>query len=403
MTRQGKSLLFCMLIASLSVKTGAEFYCHGDICNWGTKNQFCSSVFKMCRNCADVVMDCGTARQPINCTSFCTSHLVETELSKLTDNNCFTPGTPANGFSDAIPSENGLTTIRTNISFNCEKGYHLIGSQMITCLGNNSWTGTPPFCLDRAYNIWKYMGIAVSGVSVITVLATCLLWRRNKRNEMPSEESPEVDSLAESGIESCITEQNETSPMLTADRVLAYGNLKMEDKGVGTETYQEQKALQDNLNSINPGDEESSKGEQHIQKDRNKVSNNHQHKDSAYVHITSLNVNVNHSQVNNNADNRNSETLSNLNTADEEKEERTCDKTPTEESQITTDAIPETSEKPSSRGTKSLPSRMPSNSPPKIDTKAMDRAFVPGSKQLEHTKSTVIGLGKRTFHKSDIG
>ena len=66
-----------------------------------------------------------------------------------TERSCGNPGTPDNGEKNSSSYQYGNT-----ISFTCNVGYTLQGSQVRTCQTNGEWTGTQPTCdskLDSFY------------------------------------------------------------------------------------------------------------------------------------------------------------------------------------------------------------------------------------------------------------
>ena len=55
---------------------------------------------------------------------------------------CSNPGTPSNGQQVGRSSY----TYESDVRFDCQKGYHLLGSAVRTCLGDGTWSGQQPTC-----------------------------------------------------------------------------------------------------------------------------------------------------------------------------------------------------------------------------------------------------------------
>ena len=68
-----------------------------------------------------------------------------------TERSCGNPGTPDNGGKNSSAYQYGNA-----ISFTCNVGYTMQGSQVRTCQTNGEWTGTQPTCtskLDSFYHV----------------------------------------------------------------------------------------------------------------------------------------------------------------------------------------------------------------------------------------------------------
>jgi len=61
-----------------------------------------------------------------------------------TERSCGNPGTPENGEKNSSSYQYGSA-----ISFSCNVGYTLQGSQVRTCQTNGEWTGTQPTCSSK--------------------------------------------------------------------------------------------------------------------------------------------------------------------------------------------------------------------------------------------------------------
>ena len=61
-----------------------------------------------------------------------------------TERSCGNPGTPYNGEKNSSTYQYG-----NSISFTCNVGYTLQGSQVRTCQTNGEWTGTQPSCTSK--------------------------------------------------------------------------------------------------------------------------------------------------------------------------------------------------------------------------------------------------------------
>ncbi|XP_060575403.1 uncharacterized protein LOC132732889 isoform X2 [Ruditapes philippinarum] len=126
--------------------------CYGDICNKWSDDQFCSDIFKMCRNCAEVVTDCGTKKQPQECFQFCVSHYAKLEQEREKNSTCSLPRLANGMVNTSNINTNGRVTIHSDVTFSCHMGYTLEGVVSKRCLGNDNWTDVDtPICIDNSY------------------------------------------------------------------------------------------------------------------------------------------------------------------------------------------------------------------------------------------------------------
>lgn len=58
--------------------------------------------------------------------------------------DCGDPGTPENGFRIGSKHEYG-----SEVSFSCDPGFQLSGSQTRSCQSSGRWSGTLPVCMSE--------------------------------------------------------------------------------------------------------------------------------------------------------------------------------------------------------------------------------------------------------------
>ena len=75
-----------------------------------------------------------------------TTHFLHENLLSISlkERSCGNPGTPTNGKKNSTNYKYGSV-----ISFSCDVGYNLVGSQTRTCQTNGKWTGTQPTCPSK--------------------------------------------------------------------------------------------------------------------------------------------------------------------------------------------------------------------------------------------------------------
>ncbi|XP_053396733.1 uncharacterized protein LOC123551242 [Mercenaria mercenaria] len=112
----------------------------------------------MCRECADIVMDCRTKTQPLECSDYCISYKVGLELKRMRATTCALPSNISNGFVHPHSNASTHIAINTTVTISCKEGFSLHGVKTKTCLGDDKWTkGEFPYCLHNSYilNLWK--------------------------------------------------------------------------------------------------------------------------------------------------------------------------------------------------------------------------------------------------------
>ncbi|XP_053396722.1 uncharacterized protein LOC128556262 isoform X2 [Mercenaria mercenaria] len=198
----------------------------------------------MCRNCADIIMDCGTEQQPSACTPYCINYKVELELQRKQDSNCSVSSTMlnitvntthtqqdgtvgvacedgyephftntaqcgefgifrfssptcevktcalspmvANAYVTPNPDSNGRFSINTTVTITCEGSFRLIGASTMKCLGDDKWTGRAPSCIASPYIRWYNVGCYLVATCVAlfilaVVLISANLWQHHQR------------------------------------------------------------------------------------------------------------------------------------------------------------------------------------------------------------------------------
>ncbi|XP_060575402.1 uncharacterized protein LOC132732889 isoform X1 [Ruditapes philippinarum] len=160
--------------------------CYGDICNKWSDDQFCSDIFKMCRNCAEVVTDCGTKKQPQECFQFCVSHYAKLEQEREKNSTCSLPRLANGMVNTSNINTNGRVTIHSDVTFSCHMGYTLEGVVSKRCLGNDNWTDVDtPICIDNSYIAWKDSGIPLivscSALLILNIILLITLGKREKQ------------------------------------------------------------------------------------------------------------------------------------------------------------------------------------------------------------------------------
>uniref|UniRef100_H2Y414 Sushi domain-containing protein n=1 Tax=Ciona savignyi TaxID=51511 RepID=H2Y414_CIOSA len=63
--------------------------------------------------------------------------------------SCTSLVAPANGHMLGVRTDiNGATVpVNNEVYFVCHDGFHLLGSEVRTCLGNDTWSGTDVMCI----------------------------------------------------------------------------------------------------------------------------------------------------------------------------------------------------------------------------------------------------------------
>ena len=74
--------------------------------------------------------------------------------------NCSDPGTPTNGHRNL-----SNTTYNSVVTYTCDVGYTLQGSNSRTCQSNGSWNGSVPECTRKSIHIIK-QECSLGGVTV---------------------------------------------------------------------------------------------------------------------------------------------------------------------------------------------------------------------------------------------
>ena len=63
--------------------------------------------------------------------------------------DCGDPGNPDNGRSIL----QGNTTFQSNVTYECDPGYRLVGVSNQTCSANGTWSGSQPSCTCKYIHI----------------------------------------------------------------------------------------------------------------------------------------------------------------------------------------------------------------------------------------------------------
>ncbi|XP_053396723.1 uncharacterized protein LOC128556262 isoform X3 [Mercenaria mercenaria] len=203
-------LLICNVVPMSSNK---ETYCYGDICNKATDNQFCSEYFKMCRNCADIIMDCGTEQQPSACTPYCINYKVELELQRKQDSNCSVSSTMLNITVNTTHTQQDGT-----VGVACEDGYEPHFTNTAQCGEFGIFRFSSPTC-EGWYNVGCYLVATCVALFILAVvLISANLWQHHQRikliKQMKETSRINSGSSAESGIDVNEVDGDETSPMM---------------------------------------------------------------------------------------------------------------------------------------------------------------------------------------------
>ncbi|XP_053373399.1 uncharacterized protein LOC123530972 [Mercenaria mercenaria] len=178
-------------VLDLVVSEQTIFECHGDVCNVGKVPQFCSSAYKLCRDCHEIKGDCGTAAQPLNCTGYCQEIAVAEALKQIKERDeksCWVVPVMlniANGFVSAPQHNDSRIAAGSGLMYNCHDGYTLEGPDTLICNGNETWTPTiMPYCFKNTWIGYRKATIGLSVICVIELAAIIsICCYKRKKNE----------------------------------------------------------------------------------------------------------------------------------------------------------------------------------------------------------------------------
>ncbi|XP_060575401.1 uncharacterized protein LOC132732888 [Ruditapes philippinarum] len=236
MRTNGKVLVLVFILVTMRIVLGAaSFDCYGDICNRGANSQFCSKMFKLCRDCETVKMSCGTEDQPEECYDYCLEYKVKLAVEKEKASNC-------SGFNQSLRGvvsfnqtgyqqgdnitincgigmepqytntvecgkyglyqipyprcevqtcvlspivanakftpdldRKGRVVFNTTVTVDCKDGFTLVGSNTMTCLADQMWNVEAPFCIPDTYIWWRTLAFGLIAVSATFFIVIIIL------------------------------------------------------------------------------------------------------------------------------------------------------------------------------------------------------------------------------------
>lgn len=65
--------------------------------------------------------------------------------------NCTDPGHVENSVRQVLPSGPNRYSFQTAVSYNCNPGYYLLGSSILSCQGDGTWDRSLPKCLCESF------------------------------------------------------------------------------------------------------------------------------------------------------------------------------------------------------------------------------------------------------------